>query len=61
MNGKEILNRRLDMQLTQEQLAERVGVSTFTILRWEKGYSKPSALAARRLREVIRGRDEPEG
>lgn len=37
------------MGLTQEQLAHKVGVSFKTVNRWERGKSKPSPLAMKRL------------
>lgn len=38
--------------LTQEQLAQRLGVSFKTVNRWEKGKSKPSPMARRLLSEL---------
>ena len=46
MNVKDI---RTQLQLTQEQLAHRLGVSFVTISRWELGKAKPSSLALREL------------
>ena len=43
---------RKDMGLTQIQLAERLGVSSITVHRWESGESRPRRLALARLREV---------
>ena len=33
---------RVNKKLTQEQFAEKVGVSKSTVQKWEKGSSKPS-------------------
>lgn len=33
---------RVNKKLTQEQFAEKVGVSKSTVQKWEKGTSKPS-------------------
>ncbi len=40
--GKNIANRRKDIGLTQDQLAEQVGVDTETISRFERGVTTPS-------------------
>ena len=40
------------MDLTQIQFAERLGVSSITVHRWESGESRPRQLALARLREV---------
>ncbi len=37
--GKFIIKKRKEQNLTQEQLAERVGVSNKTISKWETGVS----------------------
>jgi DNA-binding transcriptional regulator YiaG len=44
------IRKRLD--LTQEQLAQKLGVSFTTVNRWERGKVKPSPLALRVLREL---------
>ena len=44
------LRRRLE--LTQGQLAERLGVTLLTVHRWETGKSRPQRLARQRLREL---------
>jgi len=38
---------------SQEQLARFVGVSLYTIQRWESGKSAPSPLALGRLKEIL--------
>ncbi len=43
---------RGQLELTQEQLAERLGVSTITVHRWESGQSTPRPLAAEKLAEL---------
>ena len=40
------------MGLTQVQFAERLGVSSITVHRWESGESRPRQLALARLREM---------
>lgn len=38
MEVKDIIrNRRLELDLTLEQIAQRVGVSKPTVMRWENG------------------------
>jgi putative transcriptional regulator len=43
---------RMKNNLTQEQLAQKVGVSWVTISRWERGLVKPSSLAAEKLKKL---------
>ncbi len=47
---------RKQLKLTQEKLAQRLGVSAMTVRRWESGKNNPSSLALReleRLKETI--------
>lgn len=44
---------RLQLGLTQEQFAGKVGVTFSTVNRWESGKSRPSPLALTRIREVL--------
>lgn len=39
INGDELRWARRNARLTQAQLAAEFGVSTLTIIRWERGYS----------------------
>jgi DNA-binding transcriptional regulator YiaG len=43
---------RKALNLTQEGMARRVGVTTITINRWEKGHVKPTGLSLVMLDEV---------
>ena len=43
---------RRGMGLTQTQFAERLGVTSITVHRWESGQSRPQRLAQNRLREL---------
>jgi len=43
---------RLQLSLTQEQLAERLGVSFATVNRWEGGATKPQKAAADAIRKL---------
>lgn len=40
--GKRVFRLRKQRGLTQEQLAQRVGVTAMVVSRWERGVSKPS-------------------
>ena len=40
------------LELTQTQMAERVGVSFATVNRWENGHSRPTRLSWRRITEL---------
>ena len=44
---------RKDLNLTQEQFAEKIGVAFCTVNRWEKGRSRPSKLALREISKLI--------
>jgi len=45
---------RRGLGLTAQELAVALGVSVTTISRWETGRSKPSKLAAVRLKELVK-------
>jgi len=47
----DIRKLRKRLNLTQEQLAQRLGVSFTTVNRWEKHKNDPSPLALRELEE----------
>ncbi|MBQ6268064.1 MAG: helix-turn-helix transcriptional regulator [Clostridia bacterium] len=38
--GKRIADRRKELGLTQEQLAEKIGVSPQAVSKWENGVSR---------------------
>jgi transcriptional regulator with XRE-family HTH domain len=40
MNGKELRNRRKELDLTQEQLANELQVTANTVARWERDEMK---------------------
>ena len=54
MIGKNLQIFRKQMNLTQEALAERVGVARQTIVKWESGESAPDLETAGRLAEELR-------
>jgi len=39
--GEHVRKRRLELELTQKQAAERLGVNAGTVLNWEKGHTEP--------------------
>lgn len=54
MKGPEIISLRKQLNITQEELAHTVGVTTSTVNRWENGHASPSKLALKQLR-VLNG------
>ena len=52
--GKNIAERRKILQLTQSIIAERLGVDTETVSRFERGVSLPSLVTLQKLAEVLR-------
>lgn len=61
INDVKTLRKRLG--LSQERFAQKLGVSTMTIRRWESGNSKPSPLAQEKLAKFLveQTSDETEG
>jgi len=47
MTASEVRELRRRLNLTQEQLAQRLGVTVSTVRRWELGTSVPSPMAQR--------------
>ena len=54
MDSKEIRELRERLGWTKEQMAAQVGVVPITIRRWETGKSRPSQLALRELKRLVR-------
>ena len=52
--GKNIAERRKQLEWTQEQMAERVGVDAETISRFERGVNLPSLLTLENLSAALR-------
>ena len=50
-----IIQLRQTLGLTQEKLAQKLGVSFPTINRWENGRSKPSPLALKQIEDLLQG------
>lgn len=53
MNGPLIASKRSEKGLTQSQLAELVGVSRKTVVRWERGLVRPTNSHLLRLVAVL--------
>jgi len=51
--GRNLAARRKEMSLTQAQVAERLGIDTETLSRFERGRHVPSLLTLERLAEVL--------
>jgi putative transcriptional regulator len=45
MGRKEIKQARESLEMTQEEFAEKIGVSVQTVRSWEQGFRKPGALS----------------
>lgn len=52
--GKNVAERRKQLEWTQEQVAERVGVDAETISRFERGANLPSLLTLEKLSTALR-------
>ena len=50
----DIKNIREKLNLTQEQLARKLGVSWATVARWERGKGEPSPLAQKAIDDLIK-------
>ena len=51
--GDVIRIKRLTRRLTQAQLADEVGVSTASVIAWEKGRNNPRIEVLTKLMEVL--------
>lgn len=54
----DIKKMRQKLKLTQEELANKLGVSFTTLNRWENKHSTPSKLAISRINSFIKENDE---
>lgn len=50
---------RQHLNLSQEKLAAKLGVSFKTVNRWEKGHSLPSPMALKLIEELLKSIGEP--
>ncbi len=55
MDGGEIKNLRIALQLSQQQLAQLVGVSFATVNRWENNRNQPHRNQEQKLLELSGG------
>lgn len=54
-NAPEFVQRiRASIGVSQQALADEIGVTRFSVIRWETGQNKPSPLSLQRLQELIR-------
>jgi len=42
------------LNLTQEQFAQKLGISWATVARWERGAGKPSPLAKKAIEKLLK-------
>lgn len=52
MNGQDIRNFRESLELSQEKLAQLIGVSVQTVNKWERGHNSPSQLAVEKIKQL---------
>lgn len=52
MDGAHIKQLRIELHLTQEEFAHRLGVTLSTVNRWENNKSFPSRLALKQLQQL---------
>ena len=52
MTPEQIRELRKALQLTQQQLAEKIGAQQHTVARWEAGLHEPKGAYAKALREL---------
>ena len=53
--GRLVRSLRERLQLSQERLAGRLGVTFTSVNRWENGHAKPSPLAMKQIEELVIG------
>ena len=51
--GRLVRRLRQEMELTQEKLAAKLGVTFPTLNRWENGRATPSPLAMEKIEELL--------
>ena len=52
--AKEIKELRKKLGITQQELADRIGVDRVTVARWETEQKRPSQLARRQLARLVK-------
>ena len=53
--GRLVRSLRERLELSQERLAARLGVTFSSVNRWENGRAKPSPLAMKQIEEMVDG------
>lgn len=53
MINKKLQHIRVEFDLSQTQLAEIAGVSRFTVLNWERGYTTPRPENLKKIEDAI--------
>jgi len=54
MNAIQIKELRLKLGLTQEALARKLGITSQSVSRWERGLFQPTSLALRALNKLAK-------
>ena len=52
--GKMLEIRRITLDMTQQQVADAIGVNVSTYGRWERGENKPMRALQEKIREVLK-------
>lgn len=61
IDSEQIKTIRANLKMTQDALAQQLGVAPFTVRRWEAGTSRPSRLAERELNRLLRKKASNKG
>jgi transcriptional regulator with XRE-family HTH domain len=51
--GEHIKKRRLELGFSQKEVGEMLGVTSFTVLNWEKGKTEPLGRLMRRILDFM--------
>ena len=54
--GEKIKVARLEQFLTQKQMAEELGVSVMSVIRWENGQNKPALSMQKKFKEYCQNK-----
>lgn len=54
MTGPEIKELRKKLKMTQQELADKLGVHRVTVAEWELNHKRPSNLAKRQLARLVK-------
>lgn len=57
MTSEEIKQLRKRLNMTQEELANKLGVSRQTVYHWEKNQKRPSRLAKKQLARLSKSKE----